>query len=701
MGSGHWWHHVDLADRSGHIRGFVSEELRSHVPQPNTKNRDILSIYRKVNQHAFLAIDLLVAIGMPSCVWWIIGMSVQVILAIDGYLIQLPIGPISLAFSFSTSVTVVTLSIFYVLYICTTGLVDKLSGRPFLPMYSSDSPRFRRGKLYFLGPQRTPTERAAVVNHVSEYLFQRSVFRKHAFEPTGWAVLRGVVAVYACVGLVVFSAYSSIAEAQAATSDTVVERAIPIGEAGGRYNTLSVTMAAILGQPLPADLTVSRNSDQPLNQTMLSSAVQVWSDLTNYSTNYPYETSDDPRFGVSWTGPVSVAFWATAGVGQNEAFFNGSRITFSPALRLAPFKEYNISLTVVSYKTEESSWLYFQPDIQSVADSATNSALAAFDFVPYQRMVTHLDMSSPSFLILLAHLLSGIGGTYAFLDGLFGLIFGRAIGAILFGTRVISPFGLLGVAMRSRFRRLINEQYPRLQEDINQGGMAAYVNEVAIDAALTATPISACAPVRVASSDSVSGEGGGGRDDISLRNLEPSPGMDIRSTSAGLGLPYEIEDLQFSRKYNREEVKSRDIVAVRRKVSQRLFLAIDIFVAIGLPGCVWPVIVFSIQWIAGVTEGTDLPYYLEDGFVWAFAFSTSIAVVALSTVYVLYLGITALVDKLCGRPFLPIYPGDGPFFSSQGKSGFLGPRRTPTERAAVVNHVSSFLFQNSVFRKHA
>ena len=140
-------------------------------------------------------------------------------------------------------------------------------------------------------------------------------------------------------------------------------------------------------------------------------------------------------------------------------------------------------------------------------------------------------------------------------------------------------------------------------------------------------------------------------------------------------------------------------MAVRKKVNQRVFLAIDIFVAICLPGCVWPVIWFSIQWIMGVTEGIDLPFFLENGFMWAFAFSTSIALVALSTVYVLYIGIAALLDKLSGRPFLPIYPGD--FSSGRAvKGGFLGPRRTPTERAAVVNHVSSYLFQNSVFRKH-
>lgn len=67
-----------------------------------------------------------------------------------------------------------------------------------------------------------------------------------SFEPTGWAVLRGVVAVYACVGLVVFSTYSSIAEAQAATIDTVIETVIPVNQAGEFLNTLSVTLVNTL-----------------------------------------------------------------------------------------------------------------------------------------------------------------------------------------------------------------------------------------------------------------------------------------------------------------------------------------------------------------------------------------------------------------------------------------------------------------------
>ena len=149
-------------------------------------------------------------------------------------------------------------------------------------------------------------------------------------------------------------------------------------------------------------------------------------------------------------------------------------------------------------------------------------------------------------------------------------------------------------------------------------------------------------------------------------------------------------------------MKHRDILAIRRKLNQRAFLAIDLLVTICIPGCVWPVIVQSVEWILGATEGYDVLEYLGNGFAWAFTFSTTITVLALSMFYVLYIGIASLVNKLSGRPFLPSYPSDNPLSSAErrGKQYFLGPRRTPAERAAVINHVSNFLFQRSVFRKH-
>lgn len=57
------------------------------------------------------------------------------------------------------------------------------------------------------------------------------------------------------------------------------------------------------------------------------------------------------------------------------------------------------------------------------------------------------------------------------------------------GSRPISPFGVFGIFLRSRFQRSIRDQFPQMIDDIaehshKQRGMAAYVNEVAIDTGL-------------------------------------------------------------------------------------------------------------------------------------------------------------------------------------------------------------------------
>ncbi|KZP03719.1 hypothetical protein FIBSPDRAFT_1055116 [Athelia psychrophila] len=102
------------------------------------------------------------------------------------------------------------------------------------------------------------------------------------------------------------------------------------------------------------------------------------------------------------------------------------------------------------------------------------------------------------------------------------------------GTRIISPFGLLGVIARNRFRRLIHEQYPYMQEDIDRGGMAAYVSEVAIDAGLTRSLESARGRARVStpSHDSLGPNADPGI--MQLGNMEKSKTGD----STGHSLPY-------------------------------------------------------------------------------------------------------------------------------------------------------------------
>ncbi|KZP28699.1 hypothetical protein FIBSPDRAFT_947527 [Athelia psychrophila] len=87
--------------------------------------------------------------------------------------------------------------------------------------------------------------------------------------------------------------------------------------------------------------------------------------------------------------------------------------------------------------------------------------------------------------------------------------------AILFGTRMISPFGLLGMVTRNRFKRLIHEQYPHMQEDIEHGGMAAYISEVAIDAALMDAP-----PAKGSTGPSHIEDETGGGDAMELRHRQ-------------------------------------------------------------------------------------------------------------------------------------------------------------------------------------
>ncbi|KAF7986357.1 hypothetical protein HWV62_35364 [Athelia sp. TMB] len=205
-------------------------------------------------------------------------------------------------------------------------------------------------------------------------------------------------------------------------------------------------------------------------------------------------------------------------------------------------------------------------DIMAALDSEPNITTATFMPSPYpnnnfiiQRNVTCV--SSPSPVVLVATVLSNIGGIFAFIDGIFSLIFGRTIMAILFGqsthsfsvyphahssnpflyhsgSRVVSPFGMLGIVTRNRYKRLIHEQYPAMQEDIENGGrlgMAAYISEVAIDAALVDPP----SPVtghQSTSHDSHAGEGEEG-EGISLRRRQAG------SSSSYLQLPYELEEL--------------------------------------------------------------------------------------------------------------------------------------------------------------
>ncbi|KZP15114.1 hypothetical protein FIBSPDRAFT_90668 [Athelia psychrophila] len=122
---------------------------------------------------------------------------------------------VSVAFAITATLAVILTNATYILYIWIAAVIDELRIdrlRPSHPYWQAQSSSGTGEK--FWGIQRTPVERAAVVNHCASYIFKQTVFRKHAFEPTGWAILRGVVAVYSCIGILIFSVYSGVSELQ-------------------------------------------------------------------------------------------------------------------------------------------------------------------------------------------------------------------------------------------------------------------------------------------------------------------------------------------------------------------------------------------------------------------------------------------------------------------------------------------------------
>ncbi|KZP24969.1 hypothetical protein FIBSPDRAFT_929535 [Athelia psychrophila] len=547
---------------------------------------DAVIIRRKVNQRAFQAIEIVVIALLPLCVWPVILSGACLLPAMQasctanydstfpGQTWQyfnvpllyeseevLPYEMIPLAFAYTAAFAIPALSSIFVAYIFIAFVIDKIHGNTFWLKFYEEFPPASSGipaKPFFLGTRRTPAERAAVVDHCSSYIFQHSVFRKHAFEPMAWGIFRGIVAVYTCVGLVIFSAYSGISEVQLyASSDTAFtlqetilphtlhsppSAILPLFDPSGS----ALNIVSMGPNPLPADLNVSSASSSNLkfpnvtwNPLVSGANPQLWFPQPKTGSNDSGVVSQQlPNFNISWTGQGSPAVWLFGGGNYvNSRFPHLTQSNFTEPLLLFPFKESSITLTAIYYTYGQWGWLVYQPKIVNIAESGSNATTAMFSF-DFQTLIRQraLTIGSPPAIMSVVHILSNLGGLFAFVEAIFALIFGRTIMAIVFGTRAISPFGLLGIVTRNRFKKLIHEQYPRIHEDIERGGMAAYVSEVAIDAGLMDVP-----PVNGQTGSSLSSHIGHepeGEDAISMSHLRG------RSSANHLQLPYDFEEFQ-------------------------------------------------------------------------------------------------------------------------------------------------------------
>lgn len=168
--------------------------------------RDILAIYRHVNQRAFLIIEVFVIALMPLSIWPIIISGISIIWPDLWTFFQAHCGNYSLQFicflypyhsppgyqpgTIITSASVITatfatigLNAAFIVYICIAVVKDTIHGHKFLPIYSGESSLSSPGtgiNWYLFGTPRSSPDRAAMVNHCADYMLRNSVFRKHA-----------------------------------------------------------------------------------------------------------------------------------------------------------------------------------------------------------------------------------------------------------------------------------------------------------------------------------------------------------------------------------------------------------------------------------------------------------------------------------------------------------------------------------------
>lgn len=186
------------ADRFGNSSCVVSTSNLPHsltVCKLTEIYRDMLIIRREVNQRAFRVIEIFVIIGLPASAWPVI---VSLLSLVPGPLaeyfqnynskfwpwkliddLKTPGNDVSMAFAITATFAVLAPSAIYILYIYVARLMDEL--RPQNSHWHPQSSSRTQKKWYFIGAQRAPAERMAVINHCASYIFQKTVFRKHVY----------------------------------------------------------------------------------------------------------------------------------------------------------------------------------------------------------------------------------------------------------------------------------------------------------------------------------------------------------------------------------------------------------------------------------------------------------------------------------------------------------------------------------------
>lgn len=209
------------------------------------------------------------------------------------------------------------------------------------------------------------------------------------FEPIGWAIFRGVIAAYSCIGLVTFATYAIYTQVQLSSNQayTLQESIIPFKQCADVVGstTTYVTAFQIVSMPhLPRILNLIRtikSSDDRFDSNFHRDRFPSLSSSEDYfyiarDGGWWYNTSNNgqaPSFNLQWTGNDSVMMWATMPnwdhsiefgiVGDRGTFgiIDETQVQWTKPLILAPNKNYAIPLIKIQYMLGSYSFFSYIP----------------------------------------------------------------------------------------------------------------------------------------------------------------------------------------------------------------------------------------------------------------------------------------------------------------------------------------------------
>lgn len=351
-----------------------------------------------------------------------------------------------------------------------------------------------------------------------EFTDHRTPFRRRVYEHQSLALIRGSLAIYATIALALY-----FVELAYHTYESGVEITISTFPKAPVKDLSNITVVATQLQSsgassdlwglmgtLPNGLNVSISSDdgtdlgacQPWDPSLSSSFLANNLTLLNCNLN-PYQGNDYnisrqvAQMNISYASYPShtnateiyssLAIWLisspTMEKVENRIHEVQKQISTRSAFKLPPDSKSLafVSLGVLEYGSERWPTYTIENPTSTTSSKGKSSLILRLD----KSQMLFIKYKFQRGLVLDAfQAIGSLGGVLTIVSGIFGTVFGRDLLAILTGGQSLSPFGLIVLlpCVRRFYKKKINKEFfPNLQNELKEKGMAAFMNEVAID----------------------------------------------------------------------------------------------------------------------------------------------------------------------------------------------------------------------------